>query len=58
MSEIEIANRLDGDHDGLNIWIRFLYDLGWIDRNQEYNRWALSDVGKIELAEQKITTSA
>lgn len=60
MNEEEIAKKLDGDSEIVEIWIRFLCDIGWLVKKDSTsiiinnNRWYLTDMGKIELAHREV----
>ncbi|AIF85520.1 hypothetical protein NTE_03492 [Candidatus Nitrososphaera evergladensis SR1] len=43
---------MDNDSQLVEIWIKFLSDMGWLIKVRSNNRWLLTDMGKIELAEE------
>lgn len=63
INEEEIANRLDGDSEIVEIWIRFLCEMGWLVKkdstsSSNNNRWILTDMGRIELAQKEVFGTA
>lgn len=43
MAKEKIAETLDGDDESVNVWIRFLSDMGWVTRSSKGGRWYVSD---------------
>ena len=54
MSDREIIERLDGDSKLFEVWIRFLFDMGWLTKDEKTGDWLLTDAGRLEIAERKM----
>jgi hypothetical protein len=54
MSDREIIERLDGDSKLFEVWIKFLFDMGWLTKDEKTGDWLLTDAGRLEIAERKV----
>jgi predicted transcriptional regulator len=57
LTEQEIIKELNGNSKLIEIAIKFLLDMGWVTKDKGTEKWMITDLGRLELAEKQVLGS-
>lgn len=57
LTEQEIIKELNGNSKLIEIAIKFLLDMGWVTKEKGTEKWMITDLGRLELAEKQVLGS-